>query len=258
MALIDKLTALGDAIRNKTGKTKKLTLDQMVEEINTLRQAPMYTVRFLNGDVVLQTSQVREGETPVFVGENPTPEPDFAFVGWLPEIAPVIGDVDYVAQFKSTKSVARGIIDGTVVEVESTGATKVGESALAYCSQLRSATFSNATSIGESAFAGCGSLVEVYIPNATRLETYSFEFCKQLTNISLPSCTYIGTYAFRGNESLTSVSLPSTPPYLSNVNAFRNINANCVFHIPTGSLSAYQNATNWSTLTGQYTFTEDA
>ena len=33
MALIDKLTAIGDAIRNKTGKTELLTLDGMVEEI---------------------------------------------------------------------------------------------------------------------------------------------------------------------------------------------------------------------------------
>ena len=33
MALTDKLTALGDAIRSKTGKTEKLTLDQMATEI---------------------------------------------------------------------------------------------------------------------------------------------------------------------------------------------------------------------------------
>lgn len=33
MALTDKLTAIADAIRYKTGKTDSLTLDQMVEEI---------------------------------------------------------------------------------------------------------------------------------------------------------------------------------------------------------------------------------
>lgn len=33
MALIDKLTAIGDAIREKTGKTDALTLDQMPTEI---------------------------------------------------------------------------------------------------------------------------------------------------------------------------------------------------------------------------------
>ncbi len=34
MAITKKLTAIGDAIRNKTGKTDKLTLDNMVTEIN--------------------------------------------------------------------------------------------------------------------------------------------------------------------------------------------------------------------------------
>ena len=33
MTLINKLTAIGDAIRAKTGNTEQLTLDQMVEEI---------------------------------------------------------------------------------------------------------------------------------------------------------------------------------------------------------------------------------
>ena len=36
MALIDKLNAIGDAIRSKTGKTDKLTLDQMPTEIEAI------------------------------------------------------------------------------------------------------------------------------------------------------------------------------------------------------------------------------
>lgn len=237
MALIDKLTALADAIRSKTGKTEKLTLDQMVEEINTLRQAPMYTVRFLNGDVVLQTSQVREGETPIFAGENPTPEPDFAFVGWLPEIAPVTGDVDYVAQFKSTKSVTRAIIDKSI-----------------------NFPYSNdtITSVGERAFYMCTLLPSADIPNATSIGVSAFNNCRGLTSVSLPNATSIGGSAFNNCRGLTSVSLPAVPPTLSDVNAFGSIPSNCVFHIPAGSLSAYQSATNWSTLTEQYTFTEDA
>ena len=34
MAITDKLTAIGDAIRGKTGKSDSLTLEQMVTEIN--------------------------------------------------------------------------------------------------------------------------------------------------------------------------------------------------------------------------------
>lgn len=36
MALIDKLTAIADAIRGKTGGTEKLTMDQMAEEVGGL------------------------------------------------------------------------------------------------------------------------------------------------------------------------------------------------------------------------------
>ena len=37
MALTDKLSAIGNAIRSKTGKTEKLSLSQMVTEINTIQ-----------------------------------------------------------------------------------------------------------------------------------------------------------------------------------------------------------------------------
>ena len=40
MALINKLQAVGDAIRSKTGKTEQLSLDQMVNEIEGIQAGP--------------------------------------------------------------------------------------------------------------------------------------------------------------------------------------------------------------------------
>lgn len=37
MALTDKLTAIGNAIRGKTGRTEKLTLDEMVTAIEGIK-----------------------------------------------------------------------------------------------------------------------------------------------------------------------------------------------------------------------------
>lgn len=37
MVLIDKLTAIGDAIREKTGGKEKLTLDEMAEAIRKMK-----------------------------------------------------------------------------------------------------------------------------------------------------------------------------------------------------------------------------
>jgi hypothetical protein len=41
--------------------------------------------------------------------------------------------------------------------------------------------------------------------------------------------------------------LPTTPPTLANTNAFTNILSDCKIYVPAASLTAYQEATNWST-----------
>ena len=92
----------------------------------------------------------------------------------------------------------------------------------------------------------------------TDVGMYAFSNCRALTSVSLLSVTKIRAKVFYDCSNLISVTLPAAPPTLANTDAFSGIKSTCVFHIPTGSLSAYQNATNWSTLTGKYTFTEDA
>jgi len=68
----------------------------------------IFTIRFLNWDgTVLETVEVEEGQTPVYGGTEPTKESDdtydYTFNGWLPEISPANGNVDYVAQFTATE-----------------------------------------------------------------------------------------------------------------------------------------------------------
>ena len=59
-----------------------------------------YTIRFLNGSEVLQSSQVPYGEIPSYAGTNPTPTSSSQiFSGWTPEISAVTGAQDYVAAF---------------------------------------------------------------------------------------------------------------------------------------------------------------
>lgn len=41
--------------------------------------------------------------------------------------------------------------------------------------------------------------------------------------------------------------LATTPPTLSNTNAFYGISADCKIYVPAASLSDYQGASNWST-----------
>lgn len=139
--------------------------------------------------------------------------------------------------------------------------------------------------IGSRSFTDCGltgfvaPMLEAVPDNALAYfkgKSLSFPVCKTVgtggfsysyissqpedsfSSLSLPQVESIGGNACAYCRDLISVTLPATPPSLFSTSAFAGINANCVFHIPAGSLSAYQSATNWAELTGQYTFQEDA
>ena len=67
-----------------------------------------YTVTFKNYDgTILSTQKVLSGEVPVYTGETPVKPSDeeynYTFNGWLPELGPVTGNIEYVAQYTATE-----------------------------------------------------------------------------------------------------------------------------------------------------------
>ena len=59
--------------------------------------------------------------------------------------------------------------------------------------------------------------------------------------------TVIGAQAFYQHSSIAEYHfLPTTPPTLANINAFSNLPSDCKIYVPAASLTAYQEATNWS------------
>ena len=239
-----------------------------------------YTVRFWNGSVLDQESTWAYGSTPAYQGGAPVPEEGYAFDRWLPEISAVTGDMDYVAQFKSVKSVTRDIITRAITQYSSDTITATGTSAFEGCEALINVNMPNATSIGGRTFYACSALTSVNIPNVTSTSNNAFRMCAALMSIDLPnatelyggsefeSCTALTSanipnvtrmYAktFYNCTKLASVRLPATPPSMYNSNAFSGINSACKFYIPKGSLTAYQNDTTWSSLTSKYSFVEE-
>lgn len=85
------------------------------------------------------------------------------------------------------------------------------------------------------------------IPASFMLRNYS------LTTIDLPSSvTSIGANAFGSCSGLATLRFnPTTPPTVANANAFTGIPASCVVEVPAASLTAYQNATNYSGIAAQ-------
>lgn len=153
--------------------------------------------------------------------------------------------------------------DGSITEItfsDLEGVEKIGYYAFYSCGSLTRVEIPNSVaSIGEGAFYNCKSLASIEIPNSVRsIAKDAFTACKLLKSVRFKKDSElesIATNAFDWCSALEKVYLPVTPPTLANVNAFSNINVACVFYCKSqDSLDAYKAATNWSTLTGTYTF----
>ena len=129
--------------------------------------------------------------------------------------------------------------------------TTIGQDAFESCYSFTNITIPNSvTTIGQSAFCYCYSLTNITIPNSvTTIESTAFFNCYSLASIVIPdSITTIGQNAFYGCYGMAEYHLkPTTPPALSNTNAFTGIPDDCIIYVPQGSLEAYQAATNWAT-----------
>lgn len=151
--------------------------------------------------------------------------------------------------------VAGMIVDGSITEFNDDVLTVVEKYAFAGCSELTSVSLPNVTILKEYCFQECKKLTSISLLNATTLESYVFYNCYKLETVTIPKVTSIGSSAFSNVNTIKSMTLPAIPPTLEGT--FRLCSSG-VFHIPAGSLSAYQNATNWSTMTEEFTFLEDA
>ena len=128
--------------------------------------------------------------------------------------------------------------------------TSLGTQCFYGCSSLQSITIPSAvTSLENQCFYNCFSLQSVIIPSGvTSFGNSCFQNCYSLQHITIPrAVTSLNAQCFYSCSSLQKIYMePTTPPTLSNTNAIQN-NTNLVIYVPTGSLSAYQTASNWST-----------
>ena len=128
--------------------------------------------------------------------------------------------------------------------------TSIGDYAFYNCYSLTSLAIpTSVTSIGGSAFYNCYSLTSLTIPDSvTSIGSYAFSNCFSLANITIPNnVTSIKDCAFYKCYSMAEYHLkPTTPPTLSDKDAFTGISDDCIIYVPQGSLEAYQTATNWA------------
>ena len=132
------------------------------------------------------------------------------------------------------------------------GVTSIGSSAFYYCYSLASVTIpSTVTSIGSYAFYNCYSLASVTIPSTvTSISSYAFSSCYSLVSVTIPSgVSTIPTKTFQNCYGMSEYHFTRTEsvPTLDNVDAFSNIQSDCVIYVPSSKLNDYKTAENWAT-----------
>lgn len=174
-----------------------------------------------------------------------------------------------------------GFISDTLVELDS-NATILTDYGIYNRSLLESVNFPKLTRIEGNGLAACSSLKIVNAPVLARLDNYALTRCSALPEITLPSISYIGIKAFSYCTSLKKVDVGKVvetilaafskcsmfdtlivrainPPSL-NSDAFGETpieSGSGYIYVPSASLDAYKQATNWTVYADQILAIED-
>lgn len=139
------------------------------------------------------------------------------------------------------------------IESGGSGGNRLNEYLQGIVTELTQEDLAGISTITAYKFYGDTNLASVDIPNTVgAIYDYAFNGCSNLTSITIgDSVTTIGISAFnvgRKGKSATVYMKSSNPPTIQS-NTFSSYVTK--YYVPRGSLSAYQNATNWSVYAGK-------
>ena len=244
MALTDKLTAIANAIRSKTGSTDPLSLDDMPPAIEGIQGGgggatePYIDETYDSSGNLIDVNMVGYTKVRAYLFQSCS---KLALTS-LPSGITSIGNY----AFYNCSNLA-------LTDLPS-GITSIGKYAFRNCTKLTLTSLpSGVTSIGEYAFYGCTNLELTSLPSGvTSIGNYAFYNCSNLalttlyyglksignnafngcTNLALTSfpnsITSIGLYAFRGCTKLPStIVLPSSLTTLQD-GAFKDVNVTTI------------------------------
>lgn len=238
MALTDKLTAIADAIRGKTGKIDSLTLDQMPTEIAGIETGG-------GGDMVSlieRTIAEIDDNAVTIVGGR-------AFDSCKELTSARFTNATEVAGYAFNNCTGLVTVDLPVV-------IKTAQQAFTGCTSLKNVNMpllSNDS--GGYCFRNCTALQTITLPALTALGNGEFENCSALAYVDLPVATSVGRSAFGNCTALQILVLRNAEQCatMSNVNSFTGTpfasgGAGGTVYVPSALIAEYQQATNWSTL----------
>lgn len=219
MALIDKLSAIADAIRGKTGGTDPLTLDAMAEAIAAIETGGGGA----GGDDILNALIDRS-------------------------VTHIESDATHLGEYSF-----RGCTK--LVSAKFPKATHIEPQAFCLCSALKHLEIPKVKTTGNYAFQQVG-LEEISMPSYTGTISTLFLNSTSLKKVDLGNnnCS-LSTNGFNGCSSLDTLILRYTGGVIpiANINCFNKTpfasdGTGGTAYVPAALIEQYQQATNWSTV----------
>lgn len=216
-AVLDtKLTSVADAIRSKTGKTDKLTLEQMPGEIEGIQAG---------GDDSFLLEYNNNALTE-FSNDEITSLTALQFKGFT---ALEYVNLPNVTSFNGTDK-----FNG--------------------CSALKTINVPKLNSLPDRSFDGCSNLTAFAASLNQAVGGDAFRNCSNLIKVDLGHTAYFWNAVFQGCTSLKTVIIRNGGVMgLKNVNSFTDTpfasgGTGGTVYVPSALIESYQTATNWSTL----------
>lgn len=284
MALTDKLAAIADAIRTKTGKVERMTLTEMPDEISAIETG---------GDTEIEDALLTNGLLTSYTNSRITTLRPYALANMttlksvnLPNVTTYSNYAFYyctaLERFDTEKSISNApyyLFEGctALTSINMPLLTKIGQKFAYNCTSLVSVNLPSATStIGILPFGNCTSLESISLPKLTNVGTQCFLNCIKLVNIDIPCATIIDQGGFQGCTALTYLDLPAVAQIkatafkgsslttlilrneslgtLANTSAFDSTpiaSGTGDVYVPDELVESYKVATNWATYADQ-------
>ena len=170
MALINKLKLLGDSIRERTGKTKQFSLEEMAQEIKDIPKGIELTdiaKRTFGGELIMNSEDNIK---------------DYAFA--YSQISKIYADSLNVGPYACYNC-------GNLTEVILPKCKNIDNHGFAGCIKLSKVELPECQQVGEYGFYNCNQLEEIRLPKVTSASLYIFSNTKR---IYLPSLSTNSTY----------------------------------------------------------------
>ena len=254
MALTDKLTAIGDAIRSKTGGSDLLTLDEMPQEIQSIQTGG-------GGDTALADS-ILSGTATSYSSDTLVKLKGYSFMGCEKLTSLICPNVTSLGNY-----CFNGCGQLSTVTIKWEQVSKLPNYGFKDCKLLTSpTTFPAVTEVGQSCFDASGFETLIF-PNLTKATSYgcfstsSVSSFQHLTKMAVEKKCSFGSSCFQNQGKLEALILSANEAStLSASNAFKNsaiANGTGYIYVPQALIEQYKVATNWVTYASQFRAIED-